>query len=101
MKHLEVCVPVTIKPTESRVDADRVASQVGAGQFRLVREESSVFDIDALEAGLLETGYATMRDALAGALEEASRDAATAAGGEKGGPAAWSGTQVTTGLMGK
>ncbi len=86
MKNLEVCVQITIKPTEASVDTDGVASRVEAGRFRLVLEEGSVFDIDTLEAGVLETGYATMRDALAGALEEASREKATAVCGEKGGP---------------
>jgi hypothetical protein len=53
MKHLEVCVQITIKPTEASVDADRVATRVDAGQFRLVLKEGSLFDIDALEAGVL------------------------------------------------
>lgn len=101
MKNLEVCVQITIKPTEAGIDAERVANRVEGGRFRLVLEEGSLFAIDALEAGVLETGYATMRDALAGALEEASREKATAVCGEKGGPVEWSGTRVTTGSMGR
>lgn len=101
MKNLEVCVQITIKPTEASADPDRVASRVDAGRFRLVLEEGSVLDIDALEAGVLEASYATMRDALAGVLEGASRDRATEVCGEKGGPVEWSGTVVTTGLMAK
>lgn len=84
MKNLEVCVQITIKPTEASVDPDKVATRVDAGQFRLVLKEGSLFDIDALEAGVLETSYETMRDALAGALEGASRDRATEGCGEKG-----------------
>ncbi|MGC1953760.1 MAG: hypothetical protein WA970_14585 [Gammaproteobacteria bacterium] len=101
MKNLEVCVQITIKPTEARVVPDKVATQVDAGQFRLVLEGGSLFDIDALEAGVLETSYLTMRDALARALEEASRDRAMAVCGEKGGPAGWSSTTVGTGSMAK
>jgi len=101
MKNLEVCVQITIKPTEASVAGDRVVSRMEAGRFRLVLEKGSLFDIDALEAGVLETGYATMRDALAEALEEASRDEATAVCGKKGGPVEWSGTRVTTESMGK
>lgn len=101
MKNLEVCVQITIKPTETSVDADQVATRVDDGQFRLVLKEGSLFDIDALEAGVLKASYATMRDALSGALEEASREKATEVGGEKGGPAKWSGTGVSTESMGK
>jgi hypothetical protein len=101
MKNLEVCVQITIKPTETSVDADQVATRVDDGQFRLVLKEGSLFDIDALEAGVLKASYATMRDALSGALEEASWKKATAVGGEKGGPAKWSGTGVSTESMGK
>jgi hypothetical protein len=101
MKNLEVCVQITIKPTEASVDADQVATRVDDGQFRLVLKEGSLFDIDALEAGVLKASYATMRDALGGALEEASREKAMEGCGEKGGPAKWSGTGVRTESMGK
>jgi hypothetical protein len=37
MKNLEVCVQITIKPTEASVDADQVATRVDDGQFRLVQ----------------------------------------------------------------
>ena len=87
MKNLEVCVQITIKPTERSVDADQIATQVDEGQFRLVLKEGSLFDIDALEAGVLEASYATMRDALGRALEQASREKATEVCGQKGGPA--------------
>lgn len=87
MKNVEVCVQITIKPTEGSVDADQVASRMEAGQFRLVLDEGSLYDIDALEAGVLQTSYETMREALAGTLEGASRDRATEVCGEKGGPA--------------
>jgi hypothetical protein len=101
MKNLEVCVQITIKPTEASVAADKAATRVDAGQFRLVLEAGSVFDIDALEAGVLEASYATMRDALAGVLEEASRARALEVCDEKGGSAGWCGTPVTTGWMAK
>lgn len=101
MKNVEVCVQITIKPTEASVDADQVANRVGAGQFRLVLDEDSLYDIDALEAGVLGTSYETMREALAKALEGASRDRATEVCGEKGGPAEWSSTGVSTGSMAK
>ena len=97
MKNLEVCVQITIKPIEASVTADKAATRVERGHFRLVLEEGSVFDIDALEAGVLEASYATMRDALAGVLEEASREHALAVCGEKGGPAGSCGTPVTNG----
>ena len=99
--NLEVCVQITIKPTEASVDAAKAATRVDAGQFRLVLKEGSLFDIDALEAGVLEASYATMRDALGRALEEASREKATAVCGKKGGPAKWSSTGVSTESMGK
>jgi hypothetical protein len=101
MKNLEVGVQITIKPTEASVAADKAARRVEAGHFRLVLEAGSVFDIDALEAGVLETSYLTMRDALARALEGASRDRAMAVCGEKGGSARWSSTAVRTELMAK
>jgi hypothetical protein len=94
-------VQITIKPTEASVAADKAAARVEAGHFRLVLEEGSVFDIDALEAGVLEASYATMRDALAGALEEASRARALEVCGEKGGSAESCGTPVTTGWIAK
>jgi len=50
-KNLEVCVQITIKPTEASVAADKAAARVEAGHFRLVLEEGSLFAIDALEAG--------------------------------------------------
>ncbi len=101
MKNVEVCVQITIKPTEASVDADQVASRVDAGQFRLVLDQGSLYDIDALEAGVLGTSYETMRDALAQALGGASRDKATEVCGEKGGPAEWPSMGVTTRLMAK
>ncbi len=51
MKNLEVCVQITIKPTEASVDHDKNATQVDGGQFRLVLKEGSLFDIEALEGG--------------------------------------------------
>ena len=101
MKNLEVCIQITIKPTEARVTRDGVASKGDEGDFRLVLDGGSRFDIDALEAGVLEVGFPAMREALAGALEEASRERATAVSGEKGGSGGWSGTRVTTGSMAK
>ena len=65
MKNVEVCVQITIKPTEASVDADQVARRVEAGQFRLVLDGGSLYDIDALEAGVLGTSYETLREALA------------------------------------
>ena len=83
------------------MDTDQIATQVDEGQFRLVLKEGSLFDIDALEAGVLEASYATMRDALGRALEQASREKATEMCGQKGGPAEWSSTGVSTESMGK
>jgi hypothetical protein len=85
--HLEVCVQITIKPTEASVDAAKAATRVDAGQFRLVLKEGSLCAIDALEAGVLEASYATRRDALAQALEGASRERAMGGCREKGGAA--------------
>ena len=101
MKNVEVCVQITIKPTEASVDADQVASRVDTGQFRVVLDEGSLYDIEALEAGVLGTSDETMREALAKALEGASRDKATAVCGEKGGPGEWSSTGVSPGSMAK
>jgi hypothetical protein len=101
MKNLEVCIQITIKPTEARVASDQGAIQVDEGHFRVVLDGGSRFDIDALEEGVLEVGFPAMREALVGALEEASREQATEVGGEKGGPAAWSGTPMSTGSMAK
>ncbi len=101
MKNVEVCVQITIKPTEASVDADQVARRMGTGQFRLVLDEGSLYDIDALEAGVLGTSDETMRDALAEALERASRDKATEVCGEKGGPVKCLSTEVITGSMAK
>lgn len=101
MKNLEVCIQITIKPTEASVAAERVATRVDNGHFRLVLDGGSRFDIDALEAGVLEVSFPAMREALAGVLEEASRDGAREACSEKGGSGEWSGTPMTTGSMAK
>lgn len=37
---------------------------IGAGQFRVVLDGDKSLDIDALEAGLLRTGYSAFRQAL-------------------------------------
>ena len=101
MKNLEVCVQITIKPTEAGVAPDQVATRVDDSHFRLVLDGGSRFDSDALEAGVLAVGFPAMRAALAGALEEASRDGAREVCSEKGGAAEWSDTRVTTGSMAK
>ena len=59
-KNLEVCVQITIKPTEASVAADKAAARVEAGHFRLVLEEGSLFAIDALEAGRFSNVFAAL-----------------------------------------
>ena len=63
--------------------------------------EITLYDIDALEAGVLGASHETMREALAEALERASRDKATEVCGEKGGSVKCSSKEVITGSMAK
>ena len=73
MKNIEVTIKVDIKETETELLPEGSVEKIDNGFFRLVLNEKSVMDIDALEEGLLKANYPALRDALAHHLEETSK----------------------------
>lgn len=98
MKNVEVSIQITIKPTEGDVSGGGVATKVDKGHFRLVLQEGTLFDIDALEDAVLNATYPALRDALAHALEMATRERALAEGAAKGGATRSCAIPATTSL---
>ena len=69
MGNIEISIKINISETKASVNSDHLAEQMGDGHFRLILDDSSVLDINALEKGLLRTNYPALRDALAKHLE--------------------------------
>lgn len=69
MSNIEISIRINIAETKASVMNDHSAEQMGDGHFRLILDDSSVLDINALENGLLRTNYPALRDALAKHLE--------------------------------
>jgi hypothetical protein len=69
MGNIEISIKINIEETKANVKSDHSAEQMGDGHFRLILDDSSVLDINALERGLLRTNYPALRDALAKHLE--------------------------------
>lgn len=69
MGNIEISIKINIAETKASVNSDHLAEQMGDGHFRLILDDSSVLDINALEKGLLRTNYPALRDALAKHLE--------------------------------
>ena len=73
MRNIEISIKVDIKETETNVSSDESVEKVGDGYFRLVLDGKSEMNIDELEAGLLQTNYPALRDALSHHLESISK----------------------------
>ena len=69
MSNIEISIKINISETNACVKGDHSAEQMGDGYFRLILDDSSALDINALEKGLLKTNYPALRDALAKHLE--------------------------------
>lgn len=73
MRNIEISIKVDIKETETNVLPDESVEKVDDGFFRLVLDGKSEMNIDELEAGLLQTNYPALRDALSHHLEKTSK----------------------------
>ena len=73
MRNIEISIKVDIRETETNVSPDESVEKVDDGYFRLVLDGKSEMNIDELEAGLLQTNYPALRDALSHHLESISK----------------------------
>lgn len=78
MKNVEVSIQITINPSEKNVHSDKIPTKIEDGHFHLVFNKGDLFNIDALEEGVLCSTYPAMSDALAKALEMATKEEAVA-----------------------
>ena len=80
--NIEVTIRIEMKPTPAPPTYPKAAAeQIGGGHFQIVLEAEKSLDIDALEDGLLRTGFPALREALATHLEREVKKSPTDASG--------------------